>query len=58
MIDHTFKIRVVNVQKVVEVPRCGIKSLDNISLIIMVKRIHKKYTLNNIPAEVHTCILI
>ena len=34
MIDHTFKIRVVNVQKVVEVPRCGIKSLDNISLII------------------------
>ena len=26
--DHTFKIRVVNVPKVIEVPRCGIKSLD------------------------------
>ena len=40
LIDHTFKIRVVNVQKVIEVPRSGIKSLDNISFIIMVKRIH------------------
>ena len=39
LIDHTFRIRVVNVQKVIEVPRSGIKSLDNISLIIMVKRI-------------------
>ena len=39
--DHTFKIRVVNVQKVIEVPRSGIKSLDNISLIIMVERFHE-----------------
>ena len=36
-----FKIRVVNVQKVIEVPRSRIKSLDNISLIILVKRIHE-----------------
>ena len=35
------KIRIVNVQKVIDVPRSRIKSLDNISLIVMVKRIHK-----------------
>ena len=42
MIDHIFKIRVVNVQKVIEVPGSRIESLDNISLIIMVTRIHEK----------------
>ena len=34
MIDHTFKIRVVNVQKVIEVPRCGIESLDNTNFLL------------------------
>ena len=38
---HAFKIRIVNVQKVIEVPRSRIKGLVNISLIIMVKRIHE-----------------
>ena len=41
LFDHAFKIEVVNVQKVIEVPRSRIKSLDNISLIVMVKRIHE-----------------
>ena len=31
LFDHAFKIRIVNVQKVIEVPRSRIKSLDNIS---------------------------
>ena len=39
--DHAFKIRIVNVQKVIEVPRSRIKGLDNISLIVMAKRIHE-----------------
>ena len=34
--DHAFKIRVINVQKVIEVHGSRIKSLDNISLIAMV----------------------
>ena len=41
MDNHTFKIKVVNVQKVIEVHGSRIKSLDSISLIIMVKRIHE-----------------
>ena len=41
MFDHVFKIRIVNVQKVIEVPRSRSKGLDNISLILMVKRIHE-----------------
>ena len=36
LIDHAIKIRIVNVQKVIEVPRSQIKSL-----IVMVKRIHE-----------------
>ena len=38
MIDHTFKIRIVNVQKVIEVRGSRINSIDNTSLIAMVKR--------------------
>ena len=34
-------VRVVDVQNVVEVPGIRIKSLDNISLIVIVKRIHE-----------------
>ena len=41
MFDHAFKLRIANVQKVIEVPRSRIKSLDNISLIVMVKSIHQ-----------------
>ena len=40
LIDLAFKIRVVNVQKVIEVLGSRIKSLDNISLIFMHKEIH------------------
>ena len=35
LLDDALKIRIVNVQKVIEVPRRRIKSLDNISLIVM-----------------------
>ena len=41
LFDPDFKIRTVNVQKVIEVPRSRIKSLDNISLIFIAKRIHE-----------------
>ena len=40
LFDHAFKIRIVNVQKVIEVPGSR-KGLDNSSLIVMVKRIHE-----------------
>ena len=42
MIGIVFKIRIVNVQKVIEVPGSRIKGLDNISLTGMVKRRGKK----------------
>ena len=38
LLDDALKIRIVNVQKVIEVPRRRIKSLDNISLIVIVKK--------------------
>ena len=41
LFDHAFKIRIVNFQNVIEVSRSRIKSLDNISLIVMVKRINE-----------------
>ena len=41
LFGHAFKIRIVNVQNVIEVPRNRIKGLDNIGLIVMVKRIHE-----------------
>ena len=41
LVDHAFKISIVNVQKVIEVPRSRIKGLDNTSLIGMVKRINE-----------------
>ena len=41
MINHVVKISIVNVQTAIEVPRSRIKSLDNISLIVMVKRINE-----------------
>ena len=39
MTDHAFKIRIVNVQKAVEVHGSRIKSLDNTCLVDMIKRI-------------------
>ena len=40
-IGHAFKISIVNLPMVIEVPRSLIKSLDYISLIVMVKIIHE-----------------
>ena len=43
LIELTFKIRFVNVQKVIEVPGSRFKSLHNVGLIFMVKRIHETF---------------
>ena len=41
MIEHAFKMRTVSVQNVIEILESRTKSLDCISLIVMVKRIHE-----------------
>ena len=42
MIYHTYKIRFSMFKKAIEVPGRQIKSLGNISLTVMVKRIHEE----------------